>query len=202
MTDNLIESDFEKHFGKNGCEPQFTDRVANPDYRFKWTMKNLVPGSVLDIGCADGAFMKIMLDNKISEVAGMDVSEKARYATKQNTKANVYSSLEIIKDKSYDNVVCMQTIEHTDHPGLFFKAIAKIAKKRIIFTVPYENLLPDPMHKFMFHIYSVCNLVTQQLGEEADYDLYIINKIKENDPPNIFAVVVRLDGGKQDDDKD
>ena len=198
MHNNALESDFEYHYGKNGVDSPFAARLANPDNRFLWALKR-IDGSVLDVGCADGLFMKIMKDRNISEVAGYDASLKARNSAKANANVPVFSALDIIKPSSYDTVVCLQTLEHSEHPGLLFKNMASIARKKIIFSVPIDNMIPDKMHKHLFSIYSVVRLICDALGEDADYDIHMINKIDERMPPNIFAVVVRLGAGKNDD---
>lgn len=198
MTDNILNTDFEKHFGKDSVEPNLEARLKNPDYRFIWCLNHIAGKTVLDVGCADGQFLKMMKATDL-EPEGYDESSKARFSSERNANVPIYSALDIIKDSSFDTVVSLQTIEHVDKPEVFLKDIGSKAKDMIIFTTPIENALPDPMHKHGFTVYSINSLVTQVFGDDTDFDIYYLNKWREGNPPNLFGVVIRLK--KQEGDK-
>jgi SAM-dependent methyltransferase len=44
-----------------------------------------------------------------------------------------------VEDSSYDTVVCMEVLEHLDDPAEGLYKLARITKKRLIITVPYNE---------------------------------------------------------------
>jgi len=191
MTDDKLNADFEKHYGKSSPEPNLEARLKNPDYRFIWCLNQITGKIVLDVGCADGQFLKMMKATGL-EPEGYDASSRARFSAQKNANVPIYSALDIIRAASFDTVVSLQTIEHVDKPDEFLKDIGSKAKDMIIFTTPIENALPDPMHKHGFTVYSINSLVTQVFGEDADFNIYYLNKFREGLAPNLFGVVIRL----------
>ena len=199
MTDDILNADFEKHYGKTSIEPNLEARMQEPDYRFIWALNHIAGKTVLDVGCADGQFLKMMKAVDL-EPEGYDESSKARISAQKNANVPIYSSMDIIRASSFDTVVSLQTIEHVDKPEEFLKDIGSKAKEQVIFTTPIENALPDPMHKHGFTVYSINSLVTQVFGEDADFDIYYLNKFREGLAPNLFGVIIRLkkEGDKND----
>jgi len=108
--------------------------------------------TILDVGCADGAFMEFIIknskENKIP--TGVDIFEpylkkaKTRKIYKRLVKKDIKNLDESIG--RFDIVLCSQVIEHlTRREGLKLIAnLENIAKRRIIFIIPVGGLPQDP----------------------------------------------------------
>ena len=108
--------------------------------------------TILDVGCADGAFMEFIINNSKEKIipTGIDVfspyleKAKGRKIYKRLIRKDIKSL-----DKSigrFDVVLCSQVIEHlTKKEGLkLINNLEKIAKRRIIFIIPVGGLPQDP----------------------------------------------------------
>jgi SAM-dependent methyltransferase len=40
--------------------------------------------------------------------------------------------------KSFDAVLCLEVLEHLEHPGLALRELARVARRRVILSVPWE----------------------------------------------------------------
>ena len=99
--------------------------------------------SLLDVGCGDAYFLKefIKLSNPKRSV-GTDISKPLlKIAQKNNPKLNFYrvdSKNLPFKDKEFDTAVLGEILEHVDDPIQVLKEAKRVAKKKIIITVPNE----------------------------------------------------------------
>ena len=115
-------------------------------------IKNLVDGSVLDLGCGTCKILKI-LSNMEREVAGVDRSDIALGFCKKReieTKRVDLEKEEIpFEDSSFDNVISVHTLEHLESPEKLVKEACRIAKKKVIILSPLGERM-DPTHKQEF----------------------------------------------------
>ncbi|MEM4396458.1 MAG: class I SAM-dependent methyltransferase [Candidatus Woesearchaeota archaeon] len=101
---------------------------------------------LLDVGCADGSFLKYCQGLGI-EVTGIDLDHKSIENAKRKGLKNVYNySLEefLLKNKvkkKYDLITIFEVLEHQDKPKEFIKNIKKILKKEgfLLGTLPNRH---------------------------------------------------------------
>ena len=130
-------------------------------YEDYWELKKIEPGShlpwkkeilgalelsgsnFLDIGCGDG-YIASQFVNKF-KTYGIDISEVA--LKEANTKGIITQQLDANKielpfeDEFFDNISCLDVLEHLMDPIAFTKEIYRILKKSGIFIVSIPNIL-------------------------------------------------------------
>lgn len=108
-------------------------------HRFSEIRKLIEPtgGKILDIGCADGTFTKIILDHsKANLVIGIDILPssmsfaKKRFSGNKKLKFMVADAENLpFKKEEFDAVFCLDTIEHFFNPQKVMKEIKRTLKK-------------------------------------------------------------------------
>ena len=122
---------------------------------------------VLDVGCADGALMKFLKDNKNINIRGLEISKKKvqECIAKGLTviEGNAEKDLKQFPDKSFDYVVLSQTLQAFINPELVLNELLRVGEKAIITipnfgywkvrlhllfkgTMPITKTLPDEWH--------------------------------------------------------
>lgn len=106
---------------------------------------------ILDVGCADGTFTKIVLvKSGASKVVGIDVLPKSvsyakrRFARSKRMSFRVADAHKLpFKDRTFDAVFCLETLEHVENPEKVISEIYRVLKDDgcIIVLVPSENFL-------------------------------------------------------------
>lgn len=107
---------------------------------------------VLEIGCAIGAFSKILTERNF-KVTATDISpyiiNKAKRLQK-NIDFLVSDIEKEIPDKKYDFIFAFEVLEHLDNPKLALLNMKKALKKDgvLVFSTPKptKRVLADPMH--------------------------------------------------------
>ncbi|MDI6807245.1 MAG: class I SAM-dependent methyltransferase [Candidatus Aenigmarchaeota archaeon] len=99
---------------------------------------------VLDVGCGDGNFAKLLIEHKNCKVVGCDIDPKSvKQARKKGIKAVV---CDIEKGKlpkgKFDYITCLDVLEHLKTPASFLQRI-KDKTNFIIITVPNACWLKD-----------------------------------------------------------
>ena len=80
-------------------------------------------GSILDIGCGAGHFLKTM-KNSDWHVKGVDASQKARELVKNEFGINVESPNDWLNsDEKYDIITCWHSLEHVHEPWVYLEKI-------------------------------------------------------------------------------
>lgn len=113
-------------------------------YRFQRVLKYLTKGSVLDVGAYYGDFLRSAQDYGYN-IIGTEINKK------RVDKANValgkdvvrmdfrHGKLETFRENEVDNVVCMEVLEHIEDYKKGLQELCRVAKKRVIITVPYKQ---------------------------------------------------------------
>ncbi len=120
------------------------------------------PGSILDAGCGEGYFTSaIKAACPSADVVGVDASDGAvRYATERFGDSVSFRVGNIFAlpfaDDSFDVVLCSEVLEHLDNPAAAFSELRRIARRRVVLTVPLE-----PYFKFF-------NDIARALGISED----------------------------------
>jgi len=98
---------------------------------------------VLDVGCADGALMKFLKDNKNINIRGLEISKKKvqECIAKGLTviEGNAEKDLKQFPDKSFDYVVLSQTLQAFLNPELVLDELLRVGKKAIV-TIPPSSI--------------------------------------------------------------
>lgn len=126
--------------------PGFRDytTAVNHVQRYRFIFDKLKPGSVIECACGTGYGASILAaQNEISEYVGVDLSDLAvtssrslvkdlRFEFRQTALAQV--------DSTFDNVVSLETIEHTPNPYRFMRELVARLKPdgRMIISLPTE----------------------------------------------------------------
>lgn len=108
-------------------------------------------GRILDVGCADGTFTKIILDKSgADKIVGIDVLRSSvdfarkKFARNKKISFRVADAHELpFPAGSFDAVFCLETLEHVVDPAKVLKEIGRVLKKGgyAVVLVPSENLL-------------------------------------------------------------
>ncbi|MEK7112364.1 MAG: class I SAM-dependent methyltransferase [Patescibacteria group bacterium] len=121
--------------------------------RFTEVSKLIEPtgGKILDIGCADGMFTKVILDKSHAEtIIGIDVLESSVDWANKHWKNYPEMKFRIgdahnldIKPETFDAVFALEVLEHVFKPIDVLREIKRVLKKGgyAIFLVPSDSLL-------------------------------------------------------------
>ncbi len=121
--------------------------------RFQEVGKLVEPrgGMILDIGCADGTFSKVILGrSKAERLVGIDVLPrsisyaKRRFARSKKLSFRIADAHALpFENKTFDLIVCLEALEHIEDPQKVILEMHRVLKDRgkVITLVPTENLL-------------------------------------------------------------
>lgn len=108
-------------------------------------------GKILDLGCADGTFTKVIFDrSKADLVIGIDALPssvayaKKRFAKNKKLKFQVADAEDLPFDRGeFDAVFALEIIEHVFKPKKLMAEIKRVVKKNgyVVFLAPTENFL-------------------------------------------------------------
>jgi len=141
--------------------PDYYERSikTNPFQRFWHTRRfrdigrlvEPVAGEILDIGCADGTFTKIVADRSgCRKITGIDILEGSvnhaakKFAKDKRFKFLVADAHELpFKNNQFEAVFCLEALEHIINPQKVLSEIKRVLKPRgyLIILVPTDNRL-------------------------------------------------------------
>lgn len=108
-------------------------------------------GKILDIGCADGTFTKVILEHsKAKKIVAVDVLEssisyaKRRFARSKKLIFKVADAHELpFKNKEFDAVFCLEALEHVEDSKKVISEIYRVLKNGgyTLVLIPSENWL-------------------------------------------------------------
>lgn len=115
-------------------------------YRFKLAYRFLAPGSVLDIGTYFGDFLKLVRKHDANrKLYGTEVNEERAKLSNSNLEAQIVrvdfrnGMLSTFVEECVDNIVCTEVIEHVPDHEFAVRELCRVARKRVIITVPYNE---------------------------------------------------------------
>ena len=148
-------------------------------YRFYITCRHLAPGSVLDVGAYYGDFLKLARQNG-HHILGTEVNKERVKFVNEILGENVVKLdfrngiLRNFSDRSVDNVVCTEVIEHLPDHNIALSELCRVARKRVIITVPFKESI---QHVLCLH----CFKYTPYSGHLHSYDFKTFhNLVPEN----------------------
>jgi ubiquinone/menaquinone biosynthesis C-methylase UbiE len=110
-----------------------------------------VNGKVLDIGCADGIFSKVIFDKtRAKGLIGIDIVPSSidwarnHWKTIRKMKFRVGDAEKLnFKKNSFDAVFALEMLEHVNRPKEVIKEVKRVLKKDgyAIFLVPTDSIL-------------------------------------------------------------
>lgn len=122
-----------------------------------------VNGKVLDVGCADGMFSKVILEkSKASKLIGIDVVKTSVDWAKKHWKRNKKMKFMVgdaedlkFKTNTFDAVFCLEVLEHVYRPKKVLKEFKRVMKKGGygVFLVPSDSLLFRIIWFLWLHFY-------------------------------------------------
>lgn len=114
-------------------------------------------GSVLDVGGGDGYIAKRLMDRG-HDVLMVDISnERVRRAVAAGVKAEQCEEDFVnVPNQSYDTVLLGEILEHMEMPGWMLDEAFRIARERVIVTVPLGGWC-DPTHQWRISVDHIAN---------------------------------------------
>lgn len=180
-------------YGQDGWDRFFLVKGRSwrdKDYRFLDQVFDLhkLSGSLLDVGCGlgDGEIFLCQKCPNVTEFHACDFSTQAIDTCKnnpniKNTHFFVHDLMSQSFSRTYDTVICLQTLEHLPDPCKAFKALYDAADQLLIISVPYKNRRPDENHLWSF--------------DENDFTEYDNLWTIAQDGLNIFWLINKVDRG-------
>ena len=179
-------------YGTHGWDELFlrkNGRWRNKDYRYldEVFRISLFSGTLLDAGCAlgDGLIYLHKHCTKVTQYTGTDFSNTGVVSCQNNHDlkfSNFYQhDLMNPLPHTYDNIICLQTIEHAQDPLCAFNNLLTATNKLLIIAVPYKNRRPDENHLWSF--------------DEMDFRDYITSFTLGQNERNIFWLIDRQNCG-------
>ena len=103
------------------------------------------PSSIVDVGCGAGAYASGLVSVGHSWL-GLEVGERCLEILERRKlpyrKLIPGNAPWPCVDREFDNAICIEVLEHIAEPAAFLNEIARITRKRVLFSVPNMEVLP------------------------------------------------------------
>ena len=142
IIDKIKFKGFREDFFNNAGAPRATYGKIEY-YRFDIAKLFVKGNSVLDVGAVYGDFLKLLKDKYV--IKGTDINDERVNICNKNIGKEICvidfkdGTLSTFDDKSVDTVVCLEVLEHIVDPQKGLNELLRVASKRIIVTVPYDE---------------------------------------------------------------
>lgn len=175
----------------------------------------VTPGSrVLDLGCGDGSFLKMLRDECHADVLGMEIDADAIAQCVANgvpvVQTNLDDGLDLAGDDSFDLVILSHTLQEVRRPDVLLRRIVSVGKQAAVSFINFGHfhcrlqlLMTGSMPRTTQIPYQWYNTPNIHLGTLKDFrrlcrhlDIRIVEEkpVGMNFPlltaamPNLFAV--------------
>ena len=150
--------DYQKEYDRDYYEKFLGSQNAEKDGNFSYFWQLIVRekkqiGSVCDVGCGKGGFLRICKEEGVSDLNGVDVSKYALNVARKVGGAKLYPvNLERVKlpfgDRKFDLVAAIDIVEHVKNSDNLFSEMFRVLKKGGLLFVTTENT--GSLFSFMF----------------------------------------------------
>jgi ubiquinone/menaquinone biosynthesis C-methylase UbiE len=104
------------------------------------TISSFAPQSVLDAGCGEGHALDFL--SSYAHYVGIDVNPDCVNFCREKYPARQFAVESVLAlpfaDQGFDVVLCMEVLEHLEHPTEAVRELTRVAKHGIVLTVPFE----------------------------------------------------------------
>lgn len=145
--------------------------------RFIHVSKWIAGDSLLDVGAYYGDFIKFaQQEHKLKSVYGTEVCDQRIKLANEMIGNHVVrmgfrrGGLDSFEENSVDTITCMEVLEHVDDLDRAIGELLRVARKRIIITVPWEQ-------KVTYHLCIYCSTYTPESGHLRRFDREIIEHL-------------------------
>ena len=145
--------------------------------RFLHASKWIAGDSLLDVGAYYGDFIKLARkEHKLKSVYGTEVCDRRIELANENIGKQVvrmgfrHGNLDSFEENSVDTITCMEVLEHVDDLDRAVRELLRVARKRIIITVPWEQ-------KITYQLCVYCGRYTPESGHLRRIDREIVEHL-------------------------
>jgi len=150
-------------------------RVRANKRRYELINDYFTQGNFLDIGCGDCKGWDYLDLKKFKQIMGIDINKELIKKNKKKFKKAKFYEMDVtkklkFKDNSFDNICCVELIEHLKKPEILIKELFKIIKPegKLIITTPNKSVsikkffkIKNPYHVREFSIKEFKELVSK-----------------------------------------
>jgi len=123
--------------------------------------------SILDVGAGSGRITRRIKEIRPNlRISACDFSKPALVWLREKIPLNEVFFADLNNgidkpDKSYDIIVCSEVLEHLDLPESAVKELVRLARKKVIITVPYKDeAVKSTEHVWSFDLDDLYNLLS------------------------------------------
>jgi len=191
-----------KKYSYEELENSFKDEVKKyekyPDSRLQQTLRMIEGKNVLDVGCAEGRFSKMMTERGF-KVLGIDVLEESIKIAKEFS-SNLNTSYEVrdllkqpFPENSFDCITFLETIEHVENPGLFLREFHRILRPGgfLILSTPNATSLKNIFYALSYRKKKKRVQLTKEITKEARSTGTQIEHVNNWDFPTLVRLLDR-----------
>jgi len=134
----------------------------------------------LDVGCADGLYLKYLQNDSLGIEQIEELAKKARASGMNVVSGDLYQELNKLKNNSFEGVLFSHVMEHVDCPICVLREINRILKLKgtLVLGLPTErNIYRETMNMDYYagtHIYAFTIKNAKKLLEETGF---VVEKI-------------------------
>ncbi len=142
MTKKVI--DLHENYYINLGKQILSPNINFDNYRFHFIFNKLQEGNLLDIGAYNCDFL-LGCKNKGINISGTEINQQrvdnANKILGGNfvTKAFINGDLSIFQDNSFDNVTCLEVLEHVPDFEFALRELCRVSRKGVYITVPFNE---------------------------------------------------------------
>ncbi len=124
-------------------ESLYLNLKARPDLE---VISHLVdPGNrVLDLGCGDGSFLKMLRETCQAEVLGMEINQTEIAKSIANgvpvIQSDLDNGLDFVEDNSFDLVILSQTLQQVRCPDRLLKRIVRVGRRGAVSFINFGHI--------------------------------------------------------------